>query len=141
MNANKGSRAAVTQGHQPRAGKYTAVVYFHGMGEQRRYEEVSRLADALDAYAYWQVRRLNRPLGSLEEIRARLETPRSGEGGYLGYVRVYHHPTGTGRADLQPYRFYEAYWAPVTASERSAKEVFKWMLPQALIPLRTISSP
>ena len=30
---------------------YVALVYFHGIGQQRRYEEVSRLIDGLNRYA------------------------------------------------------------------------------------------
>lgn len=30
--------------------KHTGVLYFHGIGEQRGYEEVSRLIDALGNY-------------------------------------------------------------------------------------------
>ena len=30
---------------------YTAVVYVHGMGQQRRFEEMSRLIDSLDKHA------------------------------------------------------------------------------------------
>ena len=42
-----------TAGKVPAAavpGRYSSVVYFHGMGSQRRYEETSRLIDRLDRF-------------------------------------------------------------------------------------------
>lgn len=121
---------------------YTAVVYFHGMGEQRRYEEVSRLVDALDAYAHHAFHGHGQAVGTLEQIRARLEPPRGEQKRDMSYVRVYHRPPGAkGPQDFCVYRFYEAYWAPITAGGHKAWAVFKWMLHQVLIPLQTLSSP
>ena len=33
---------------------HTAIVYFHGIGTQRRHEEISRLLDAIDQYSRTQ---------------------------------------------------------------------------------------
>jgi hypothetical protein len=124
------------------AADYTAVVYFHGMGEQRRYEEVSRLIDVLDGYTYYSFHRENRPLGRLQNIRARLEPPR-GEGKRdVSYVRLDHTPANASTPKIfTSFRFYEAYWAPVTAGGRSAWTVLRWMLRQILTPFAMIHSP
>ena len=45
----------------------STVVYVHGMGEQRRFEEMCRLIDGLDAYANALVR--ESPLPRLESAR------------------------------------------------------------------------
>lgn len=58
--------------------QYTAVVYFHGMGSQRRYEELSRLVHALDIYDH--LRPEDPGWGRLRFIRAVLEARRSGSG-------------------------------------------------------------
>jgi len=40
----------------PAPASYSSVVYFHGMGSQRRYEETSRLIDSIDRYLVRQHR-------------------------------------------------------------------------------------
>src|SRR5260370_4438653 len=68
---------------------YSSVVYFHGMGSQRRYEETSRLIDCLDKYLGRQHREGN-SLGMLRNIRARVEplrgNPQSRD--LVGFIRT-----------------------------------------------------
>lgn len=91
---------------------FTAVAYFHGMGEQRRFEELSRLIDALDRFAIWSRRHLGRDLGRLEDIAARLEAPRGDLARDVSYVRVRHRGPGSpADASFATFRFYEVYWA------------------------------
>lgn len=123
-------------------GGYTSVVYFHGMGEQRRYEELSRLIDVLDGYAYWSFRTANRPMGTLQKIHARIEPPNDEQKSDVSYVRVYHTPAGKQTPkELRPFRFYEVYWAPVTAGGHSAFDVIRWLLRQILTPFAVVFSP
>ncbi|MEZ4699929.1 MAG: hypothetical protein R2834_06335 [Rhodothermales bacterium] len=128
----------------PQDKQYTAIVYFHGMGAQRRYEEISRLVDALDRLSY--VKRDTPldgiPVAKLSGIEARLEPSRVTPDERLSYIRAYYD-----RGAAQPegfttaYRFYEAYWAPLAAGKSSARSVVKWLLVQFKTPAQTIRSP
>ena len=96
---------------------YSSVVYFHGMGSQRRYEETSRLVDCLDKYLVRQHRGGN-SLGMLRNIRVRVEPLRGDPQpkGIIGYIRTIF--SGGPKAEAEPprsVRFYEVYWAPVMA--------------------------
>lgn len=109
--------------------KFTAILYFHGMGEQRHYEEVSRLVDALDAYD-GAINNYDLREKQIKEIKARLEKPNKPIEGDVTYIEV-------GSA----YRFYEVYWAPVAAGGSPPYEVFKWLLKQAFKPFETTRTP
>ncbi len=114
---------------------YTAVVYFHGMGSQRRYEEVSRLVDCLDHYA--GVNHEQRKTGLLREIRAYLETCRNGRTDDVSYLRVTHI-----KDNQRPrFRFYEVYWAPMMAGAIATKEVVKWVLGRLATPVKMRKTP
>lgn len=116
---------------------YTATVYFHGMGEQRRYEEVSRLVDALDAYAHGPER-----YGTLINIHPRLEVPRGEMPNDVGYIRVVHSLKDVeGNIRRKNHRFYECYWAPVTAGGSPMLDVLKWLARQIWAPLSMLASP
>lgn len=112
-----------------------SVVYVHGIGSQRRYEETSRVVDRLDQYARTSVLK---QFGSLVGIRARVEPrnrdPKANE---IGYINVVHSGAGGRRV----VRFYEAYWAPVMADVTSAKDVLKWLFTQPSRPWKTLLAP
>ncbi len=127
------------------SGRQTCVVYFHGMGEQRRHEEISRLVDVLDTYAHgrefadesWEG-------GRLRKIEPRFETPLGSLKDDVCYLRVDHvakKNVADRSAEVKVHRFYEAYWAPVTAGGASAKSVLLWLLRQLVTPFRTLTSP
>lgn len=120
---------------------YTAVVYFHGMGSQRRYEEVSRLVDCLDHYT--GVNHEQRKTGLLREIKAYLETCRNGRTDDVSYLRVTHIKDKQCRQDNKcpKFRFYEVYWAPMMAGAVSTKEVVKWVLGRLATPVRMGKTP
>src|SRR5262249_51204277 len=86
---------------------YTAVLYFHGIGKQRRYEGLSRLIDSLDRYAFHN----QETTGRLADIRGRVETPRGTCKKDVAYVSCRRIREKAYRT----VRFYEAYWAPLTA--------------------------
>jgi hypothetical protein len=124
------------------AGKapYSAVVYFHGMGSQRRYEETSRLVDCLDRYVVSR-QRDGKPLGVLRGVKARVEPLRSStpSNDIVGYIRTRYLNLEAGEASTV--RFYEAYWAPVMAGSQSAWGIVKWLFRQPLRPWRTLRTP
>lgn len=113
---------------------YTAVVYFHGIGNQRRFEETSRLVDALDKHAF-----SNEPTtGRLVRAVGRTEPSRLDGGDDESYIRLeHHHRAGDDFVDTE-YRFYEAYWAPITAGATSSRAIVGWALRQAMNPIRPL---
>ncbi|QWG20332.1 hypothetical protein KMZ68_11090 [Bradyrhizobium sediminis] len=120
---------------------YSSVVYFHGMGSQRRYEETSRLIDCLDRYLVGQHRAGN-SLGMLRNIRVRVEPLRSAQasGDIVGYIRTVF-AAGPQVREAISVRFYEVYWAPIMAGNKSPWGVTKWLFKQPLRPWRTLRSP
>lgn len=122
-------------------GKYTAVVYFHGMGSQKRYEEVSRLVDCLDQHAQPPLADDAEKTGRLRNIRACIEPDRVDGQSDVSYVKLLHHHTINNSHCRDDYRFYEAYWAPVAAGGTSEWGVLKWMFQQIPNPIRSLMAP
>lgn len=121
---------------------YTAVIYVHGMGSQRRYEEASRIVDSIDRFLYRAHHEDDQSVGILRDIKPRSEADRDGQGRSYTYIRAKCLPPKSRAGEpAQVARFYEAYWAPVMAGQKSAANVFKWLLKQALRPIRTLSAP
>lgn len=115
--------------------KYTALVYFHGMGEQKRYEEVSTLIDALEEY--------DRTLPPMDRhmdkhaLEFEFEQPRSpGLLREIGYIRVPSAPK-----DGMEFRFYDAYYANITAGGVGPLAVFDWLLRLSLVPIKIMFTP
>lgn len=120
---------------------YTSVVYFHGIGSQRRYEETSRLIDQLDKYQYAENAAGN-PKGMLSNIKARVEPLRAeGKDGTVGYIRTVFTSKKEGNTSRKTVRFYEVYWAPIMADIASPAGVIKWAFSQVARPLKTVLSP
>lgn len=118
------------------ASPYTAVVYFHGMGSQRRYEEVSRLIDSIDRYLAGAQR------GMLMKIAPRLEPGRADPDSIFTYIRTYFRDrAATGWTDTRQVRFHEVYWAPVMAGQKSVLGVMRWMGRQIMRPWGTLRAP
>lgn len=121
---------------------YVAVVYFHGMGSQRRYEETSRLIDSLDALLTNAHEKGEEKLGLLRRIKPKMEPARVDEGSNVSYIGAKYFPTDTQENwQAQDIRFYESYWAPVMAGASSATGVAKWIVKQVGRPWQTLRSP
>jgi len=119
---------------------YTSVVYVHGIGSQRRYEESSRLVDRLDRYLFNEHARGNSK-GKLSNIKVRVEPLRAPEKkDIVGYIRTIF---GGGPENIpsSAVRFYELYWAPVMADVSSPRGVLRWLFQQPLRPWQTAFSP
>ena len=132
------SATTTTQNPLDHASGYTAVVYFHGIGSQRRYSEMSRLVEALDRYSFLQ---LGKPTGRQSGLRAtevQLEPSRTNEDLEVAYLSLKQYRQGEGEV---AFRFYEGYWAPITAGVVNAREVAYWMLRHSLTPLRLLATP
>lgn len=127
---------------------FTAVIYVHGMGEQRRYEEMSRLIDSLDSYAFQIAQeapipdRKGRDPRWLVDIKTALEPCRVGDGkDDVGFVRLDCEPPDTVHEVGSLYRFYEVYWAPLVAGGSPLTSVIPWLVRQVITPLRVVRSP
>jgi hypothetical protein len=120
---------------------YTALVYFHGIGEQKRFEEVSRLVDELESYdrEKRKYKGQEKPQPAPAENDNPLivtgfefEEPRSNLERDVGYIRMT-------RQDLhgqdREYRFYDAYYANQVAGGQPPLEVFLWLLKLARRPV------
>jgi len=120
---------------------YTAIVYFHGMGEQRRHEELSCLIDAFDNYSFWANRNDDRNRGILTGIKPRLEVSDDFDRD-VSYIRVNYKfkETVNDKPVWKSFRFYESYWAPITAKGKKNGIVISWMFRQVLTPIKTILS-
>lgn len=117
---------------------YTAVIYVHGIGSQRRYEESARLIDRLDQFLGAQT---DISGGILRKIKPKVEVNRAQPNGKpVTYIGASLTPKDPGAA-LGDVRFYECYWAPLMAGEKSALGVLQWIALQALRPFKTLRAP
>jgi hypothetical protein len=114
--------------------KHVSVVYFHGIGSQRRYEEVARLTDCIDLY-------LNRTSGPgtpnscrLASVKPTFEPKHDAPDETVTYLSSELLPLPKG-PPLIEVRYYECYWAPVMADVGSATGVLKWVWRQSWRPL------
>ncbi len=132
-----------TVGGSPR--KHVAVVHFHGIGQQKHYEEVAELVEQLDRlvrvrHATGDKERF--PIGRIDKIKTRFEQRRLSDwtqdekDGQL-YVDVEY---GREADAPPPIRFYEAYWAPATNSA-TLMGVLAWLPKQLLNPWMALRAP
>ena len=112
--------------------KHISVIYFHGMGSQRRYEEISHLIDSLDEYAFYADE-----TGTLADIKAALEPPRGTCKTDIAFVKC----VLLRRRREAVVRFYEGYWAPITAGGVPSLQVLRWLLKQLPHPIAALRSP
>lgn len=113
------------------------MVYVHGMGDQRRYEELSKLIDSLERHSGAN----EATAGRLDLIQPGLEPARGKLEREVAYVEVLHQRRLAERLDQSLFRFYEVYWAPVAAGGTTTREVIAWLGRQGLHPVKTLRSP
>jgi hypothetical protein len=115
---------------------FTSVIYFHGMGSQRRYEESARLIDVIDRFLGSAYREGGEALGRLVDIDPRIEPRTDAPGKTATYIRTRHlFKDAAGATQSTDVRVYESYWAPSMVAEPSAMAVVKWIFLQALRPV------
>ncbi len=120
---------------------YVAVLYVHGMGNQRRYEEVSRLVDSLDIYLSNSSRERGENKGYLSKIRPRLEPSRNDSERTETFIRADHwSEQDHNRSRSRKTRFYEVYWAPIMAQNSSPRRVLVWLFSRVSRPVETIQA-
>jgi hypothetical protein len=122
---------------------YTAVVYAHGMGSQRRFQETGRLLDALDTYQHRALAIRGEALGRLQGIKAHEETwqkavaEANDASGQVPFVQVIHE---AGEDQGQEVRFYEIFWADQMTGS-GVWDMVKWIILQAMRPFRWWRAP
>ena len=121
---------------------HTAVIYFHGMGSQRRYEETSRLIDSMDAYLSNCELQRNEPRGAIANLEPRSEPHYKEPDDTVTYIDSDYLKDGFG-SNSQPVnaRFYEVYWAPIMAGASSPRRVAWWIVRQVPRPIKTLLTP
>lgn len=156
---------------QTPTGKWTAVLFVHGMGSQHRYGDVSALVEALDQRAREQANereeveererekqaeQAGRPKQTRQaktKTKTKTKKPTLPADRYFSgihpdfepatrpdappitYIDTKWCPEGNPEGDRPHYRFYEAYWAPITAGGVPAREVVTWLFAQVAKPL------
>jgi hypothetical protein len=124
--------AAKSSSHEAKK-HYTAMVYFHGIGQQKRYEEVSRLVDGLDRYEREHNVKSGLVLNKESSIQFEPTHPDLEESlgrSTVGYIPVVRHD--------KEYRFYEAYYADLFAGGLRPTEVLFWLLKLSFRPVRIL---
>lgn len=130
---------------RPKAGadrpsRHTSIIYFHGMGTPKRYEELSRVLDTLDRYVESDS---DEKLGMLRGQVVGLEPSRSGDDepvAFIRFIRFLRRPDGSTRMAGR-YRLYESYWSPAAAGRVSSLAVLFWVFVRALHPFTVLLSP
>lgn len=129
--------------------QHTSIVYFHGIGTPRRFEAISRMADAFDQFA--QLQEIG-SVGRLRQLDAHWETSRAkgeeGEIPYISMTRVVHRflrgkgYREHGRFQAEgSFRIYEGFWSPAVAGGFSAVQVFLWLLSNFVNPFLVLCRP
>jgi len=136
--------------------KHTAIVYFHGIGTQRRHEEISRLLDAIDQYSRTQDgKKIGYPRGQKVEfeVNRRGDNPSDDEPvSYIGFHRRVIIPKqekndtlpGTQKSSSPfrgAFRLYEGYWSSIIAQGLPARDVLIWIAKRGINPISSIRAP
>ncbi|TAK75331.1 MAG: hypothetical protein EPO16_09180, partial [Dehalococcoidia bacterium] len=113
---------AMAEGEADRRAKWTGILFVHGMGSQRRYGDVSALVEALDNRAREGTD------GHFVGIDVKLEPSTKADAAPpVAYLEAEWEDAAKGARTYPHYRFYEAYWAPITAAGVPRRQVITWL--------------
>lgn len=120
--------------------EYTAVIYVHGIGIPRRYEEISRLADSLDAAMQAMPSSVAR---GLRRQRLEYEVSRVDSVDDFAYIAFEHIINGSnGRpVNVGHFRLYDAYWSSSAGGRISSIRILLWLLSLVIKPLSVLAKP
>jgi hypothetical protein len=135
---------------------YTALIHFHGIGSQRRHEEVCTLVDSIDKYVHSNFL-LDESFGRIVDIRPRIEPSRttSGEHEFHILTKLIERDRALDadidesddaiaerlERNVEEARYYEVYWAPIMAGEKSVWRIVKWLFARVLRPWEIKRTP
>lgn len=108
---------------------WTGILFVHGMGSQRRYGDVSALVEALDQRARAGTD------GHFVGIDVKLEPSTRPDASPVAYLEGRWEHQDPAARTYPRFRFYEAYWAPITAGGVPTREVITWLFAQVAKPL------
>lgn len=121
--------------------RHTSIIYFHGMGRPRRYEEVSRVLDSMDRYASSDA------IGNVGMLRGQkvgLEPNRVMAAGdpvtFFKFARFIPRAGRTAQL-VGVFRLYENFWSPAAAGGIAAFGVLFWLLRRTLHPFFVLTRP
>jgi hypothetical protein len=122
----------------PAGSTHTSIIYFHGMGQPRRYEEISRLIDSLDRSL--STDEANRQ-GLLRGQKLGVEPARLGDDDPVTFFVFRRFLVRNGKRTMPAgnYRLYESYWSPAAAGAAAALGVLIWLLGRTLHPLSVLT--
>ncbi len=112
---------------------HVSVIYFHGIGNQRRFQETGRLIDSLETYCFTTKSENDDPtdqstIHKLEVSGIRSERSNdSSSDEDVSFVEVQPKNQSGLNARGKTFRFYEVYWAPLAAKEVPPREVVSWL--------------
>ena len=115
--------------------KHVAVVFFHGMGQQRHYESTAELVESIDDWVYTQHEKeaMGYPYANIKRsiLRERCNGGQEREE-MVCFQTEYQN---------QRVKYYEGYWAPATSMGTSGLKTFYWLMKQIPRPLKVLLSP
>jgi hypothetical protein len=119
--------------------KHTSIIYFHGMGRPRRYEELSRVIDSLDRFTATGQAPSG---GTLRGQKIGVEPSGSDPDPviFFEFKRFILRPNGKTRP-RGSYRLYESYWSPAAAGPAASLRVLLWLLRRAFHPFMVFMHP
>ncbi len=141
MDTTEPTSAPAAAADVPAPRKHVAVVLFHGIGQQRKYQTTASLIEALDDWVFINNRVANPQFPSPRlEIKTRSEVwrpdgPPDGtpDGATIVYQQVDYEKARV--------RFYEGYWAPATVKGTSALAALTWLMRQMVRPIVVLRTP
>lgn len=111
---------------------HTSVIYFHGIGNQRRFEETGRLIDSLERYCISKQDCVNSVASTddtvLQVNGIRTEVLAIDEEEPVSFVDMQMLRQDGQSVRKKSYRFYEVYWAPLASEEVPTGKVLTWLL-------------
>lgn len=138
---SKQPRESDPPGKTGRVAPHTSIIYFHGMGTPKRYEELSRVLDTLDRYAEAQN---DQKTGMLRGQTVGFEKCRVGGDdpiAFLQFTRFLPKQAGNRHFGAGRFRLYESFWSPAAAGGVWWGAVLVWVLQRISNPITVLCRP
>jgi len=117
--------------------KYTAVIFFHGVGDPQRHVSLGSFLDQFDLFGQQHV---DSGIGSAQSFRYRGTVDERGH--FVPYVELKNVRKGP---NGKPYpfklvRLFEAYWVPEASVRYSTPYLIGWLLVRVMNPIKLLLS-
>lgn len=114
------------------SGRRVAVVFIHGMGEQRRYADTAQLATRLIAHAAAQAASSD---STIAQARGAAVALTWDEGQGPADRRPRARVTFDAEIAGVPTRFHDVYWAPLVSGRTTFRSLWRWLRGRYLRPI------